>query len=140
VGSRFHVVIARNRMEENHGSDGAISIDLPADFGEDYCIRVENNVVTSNEVGISMFYTSFKSGSAQFELVNNTLTGNRQAIGMTTSGGLFSFANTNWSQPRRSVSFRCAVPTCVRSTRMARCSVGTTSRRWRRRDPFGRSQ
>jgi cysteine-rich repeat protein len=83
VGVHFAAAVARNYVLDNHGEEGALDIDLPADFGEDYCLRVENNVVTRNRAGIVLGYHPFSTNAlARFEFVNNTIARNRAGLGL----------------------------------------------------------
>ena len=93
VHTRFHAVVARNQFFDNSGEEAALSIDLPADPGEDYCIRVENNLIAANRVGLAIFYTPFMSTPGQFELLNNTVANNQSGVGLSGPAGHYKFVN-----------------------------------------------
>jgi len=83
VGVRFAASVARNSFLGQEGEEGALTIDLPADSGEDYCIRVENNVLARNRLAVKLDYHPFSTNSkARFEFINNTFAANRGALGL----------------------------------------------------------
>jgi cysteine-rich repeat protein len=90
IDSRCHVVIARNRIQDTHGRAG-IDISLAADAGEDYCVRVENNLIALNDVATNLQYITFHNGPGRFEFVNNTIADNERAI--DAPAGHFVFAS-----------------------------------------------
>jgi cysteine-rich repeat protein len=93
VDSRFDVVIARNRITGQTGEDAAIMVDVPAGRDEDYCIRIENNLLVANRVGVNFFYTAFNAAHEQFELVNNTLVDNEVALILNSPTGHHHLVN-----------------------------------------------
>jgi cysteine-rich repeat protein len=107
VATRIHVLIARNRIQDNIGAAAAVNIDLPADDREDYCVRLESNLITGNTRGIGVTYTTFKQGSGRFELVNNTIVDNVRGIETSVPSGRYVFVNNIFF--RNSRTFRDAV-------------------------------
>ena len=93
VGTRFHAVVARNRFSDHHGQASALDIALPADSDEDYCIRVENNVVTGSDSAIGIDYTRFRNGAGKFEVANNTVYGNGFGVHLIRPSAPHTFVN-----------------------------------------------
>jgi cysteine-rich repeat protein len=93
VGTRLHAVVARNRFSDHHGAESALDIDLPADFDEDYCVRVENNVITASSSAINIHYPRFQDGAGRFEIANNTLYDNALGFILSRPSGVYTFVN-----------------------------------------------
>jgi len=95
VNARVLAVMAGNRFHEHNGQEAALDVSLPEDDeGDDYCVRVENNLFVDNSVALSLDYTVFLDlGQGRVEIVNNTFARNDFALSMWAPPGDFTIVN-----------------------------------------------
>jgi len=78
--------VARNVFLNNTAPGGALNVGGSEDSGREYCVRIENNLVYLNTVGLQLLVPAQNTPRGVIEVVNNTFAKNQLGLQLARTG------------------------------------------------------